>query len=72
MRSRHISVRVSPSPRHRFLYGQADYVITTGESVEGPLKGTRLEQRVGIMSFRKAWMNFHPDSRDVEFAPKDG
>jgi len=37
VRSRHISVRVKPGPLHRFLYGQADFVITTGESVRGEL-----------------------------------
>jgi len=42
VRSRHISVRVRPSPRHRFLYGQADYVITTGESVRQGLAGSGL------------------------------
>ena len=42
VRSRHISVRVNPSPRHRFLYGQADYVITTGESVRQGLAGSGL------------------------------
>lgn len=39
----------------------------TGEAISGPMAGTRLEQRVGIMSFRKAWQNFHPKSRDIEF-----
>ncbi len=41
--------------------------ITTGEAIAGPLKGKLLNQRVGIMSFRKAWRNFYPQSRDVEF-----
>lgn len=33
VRTRHISAPVAPGPLHRFLYGQADYLITTGESV---------------------------------------
>jgi len=37
IRSRHISARVNPGPLHRFLYGQADFVITTGESVRRDL-----------------------------------
>ncbi len=37
VRSRHISARVEPGPLHRFLYGQADFVITTGESVRQDL-----------------------------------
>jgi glycosyltransferase involved in cell wall biosynthesis len=37
VRSRHISARVKPGPLHRFLYGQADYVVTTGESVRRDL-----------------------------------
>jgi hypothetical protein len=41
--------------------------ISTGAAFEGPMAGRSLEQRVGIMSFRKAWQNFHPDSTDIEF-----
>ncbi|MBT8462952.1 MAG: glycosyltransferase, partial [Gemmatimonadetes bacterium] len=33
VRSRHISAPVRPGPLHSLLYGQADWVITTGESV---------------------------------------
>jgi glycosyltransferase involved in cell wall biosynthesis len=42
VRSRHISTPVVPGPLHRFLYGQADFVITTGESVRGGLADSRL------------------------------
>lgn len=41
--------------------------MLSGECTEGELKGSLLKQRVGIMSFRKAWQNFHPDSQDIEF-----
>lgn len=41
--------------------------ILDGLCVEGALKGKMLRQRVGIMSFRKAWENFHPNSQDVVF-----
>jgi glycosyltransferase involved in cell wall biosynthesis len=37
VRSRHISAHVEPGLLHRFLYGQADFVITTGESVRRDL-----------------------------------
>ena len=40
--------------------------ITTGTAVEGALAGKSLRQQIGIMSFRKAWQNFHPKSRAVE------
>ena len=41
--------------------------ILNGVCVKGELKRKVLKQRVGIMSFRRAWQNFHPDSMDVEF-----
>ena len=37
----------------------------TGVAVEGPLKGTRLKQQVGIVSYARAWKIFHPESRSV-------
>lgn len=42
VRSRHISARVKPGPLHRFLYGQADYVVTTGESIRRDLAASGL------------------------------
>lgn len=41
--------------------------VRDGTCIEGPLKGEALVQRVGIMSFRQAWQNFHPESVDVKF-----
>ena len=66
VRSRHISVRVKPSPRHRFLYGQADYVITTGESVRQELAGSGLVPLERSMSIPTGvdLERFHPDSAD--------
>jgi hypothetical protein len=46
---------------------QSRWSISRGKAIAGPLRGTELKQRVGIMSFRKAWQNFHPKSVDVEF-----
>ncbi|NNE00278.1 MAG: DUF3179 domain-containing protein [Pirellulaceae bacterium] len=40
---------------------------STGRAITGPMKGKRLTPKVGIMSFRRAWQNFHPDSKDIEF-----
>ncbi len=39
--------------------------LLSGRCIEGTLKGKMLKQRIGIMSFRKAWQNFHPDSTDI-------
>ena len=38
----------------------------TGTAVDGPLKGKQLEAVAGIMSFKNAWMTFHPDSQEVK------
>lgn len=46
------------------------WLLTTGQAIDGKLKGTMLEQAVGIMSFLKAWKNFHPETQFVDFAPK--
>jgi len=42
IRSRHLSAAVASGPLHRFLYGQADYVITTGESIRRDLAASGL------------------------------
>ncbi len=36
---------------------------TSGQALEGPLKGKRLKVLPGIVSFRRAWEVFHPGSR---------
>ena len=41
--------------------------ISSGEAIEGPLRGASLKQRVGIMSYKAAWMSFHPHSREIAF-----
>lgn len=41
--------------------------VLNGRCLDGPLKGNMLKQRVGIMSFKTAWQNFHPDSTNVPF-----
>ena len=66
VRSRHISVRVKPGPRHTFLYGQADYVITTGESVREALADTGLVPLDRSMSIPTGvdLERFSPDSGD--------
>ena len=38
-----------------------------GKALEGTKKGQRLQPQFGIMSYRKAWKTFYPDSSDVEF-----
>ena len=37
----------------------------TGMAVQGPLKGKRLQQLVGIVSYARAWDLFHPDTKFV-------
>ena len=41
--------------------------IAAGEAIRGPHAGSRLEQRVGIMSFKSAWVKFHPRSTESAF-----
>lgn len=41
--------------------------VRDGRCLSGALRGEALVPRVGIMSFRLAWKNFHPDSQDVDF-----
>lgn len=40
-----------------------------GVAVAGLLTGKTVEQQVSIPSFRRAWLNFHPDSRLIDLAP---
>ena len=44
----------------------SQWELMTGQCVSGELKGKALTPMPGIMSFRKAWKKFHPDSQDVE------
>lgn len=37
--------------------------FATGKAVEGPMKGKYLEAMPAIMSYRKTWRTFYPDSR---------
>ena len=45
---------------------ESRWEMLSGKCIDGKLKGKMLQQRVGIMSFRKAWENFHPDSIDIQ------
>ena len=65
--------RVNGRPR-RFRYKDGLLIDSSSNSrwdphsgvcVEGKSKGQMLTQRVGIMSFTRAWKNFHPDSRQI-------
>ena len=38
----------------------------SGRCVSGEMKGRELEEIPAIVSFRKAWMTFHPDSRMID------
>ena len=39
----------------------------TGQALHGKLKGKQLSQEVSIMSFKKAWDDFHPQSKSITF-----
>ncbi len=41
----------------------------SGEALEGPLAGKRLEPRLSMISYRKAWLTFYPNSREVSTKP---
>jgi hypothetical protein len=47
------------------------WVRTTGRCAEGVLKGAQLDPLPGIISFRRAWEAFHPES-EMMGAPADG
>ncbi len=38
-----------------------------GRAIDGAMKGKQLTPHVGIMSYRNAWQNFHPESKDVAY-----
>lgn len=43
----------------------------TGEAVSGDLKGAKLGARYGIISFRKAWAQFYPDTEIIDLPVSD-
>ena len=44
----------------------------TGVALEGPMKGEQLAHEIGMISYRKAWNVFHPDSRAVAHTDQVG
>jgi hypothetical protein len=38
----------------------------TGFATNGPLRGTQLTAQVGIVSYARAWSEFHPKSRELK------
>ena len=58
----------SDKPGLREQHSNGIWDPATGICISGPLQGETLQQQVGIMSFRTAWENFHPDSIDVVLA----
>jgi hypothetical protein len=51
--------------RMKDMQTQSLWNRATGVAESGPLNEMRLEQRVGIVSFKRAWNGFHPESRPV-------
>jgi len=39
---------------------------STGEAIDGPMRGQRLEQRAAIVSYTRAWRVFHPESKPID------
>jgi hypothetical protein len=39
--------------------------ISAGEAVKGPLKSKRLERRLGMLSYQRAWLTFYPTSKEA-------
>lgn len=62
-----LSFQHERSWRMRDEQTNSSWDLRVGEAVSGELKGRRLQQRVGIMSFRKAWIRFHADVSEPEF-----
>ena len=47
----------------RFRAGESTWNPTTGEAIDGPLQGQRLEALPSILSFADRWLAFHPKGR---------
>jgi hypothetical protein len=45
---------------------QSTWDSRSGAAIGGVLQGKRLKPHVGIVSIKKAWQMFHPDSREVD------
>lgn len=45
------------------IAGGSRWSPTTGEALDGPLKGKRLEAMPAIISFTEVWKQFHPQGR---------
>jgi hypothetical protein len=43
----------------------SEWSALTGQAIKGSLKGKRLERRLGMLSYRKAWLVFYPSSQEV-------
>ncbi len=44
----------------------------TGLALKGTLKGKHLEHQVGIVSYKRAWRVFHPDSKTITYSDNEG
>lgn len=48
---------------------ESEWDLTTGRAISGKMKGKQLKPLPGVVSFKRAWQNFHPDSSYAK--PKD-
>lgn len=60
-------LRFEAEGKHRMRDRETNSVWNrnTGVALEGPLRGRRLAHEIGLMSYKRAWDVFHPDSREV-------
>lgn len=63
--NRSLTFRPLESNQMQDLQTESTWNRATGEAIAGELKGTKLRQRIGIMSYRTAWLNFHPGTSEV-------
>ncbi len=66
VRSRTLSFSAAGDGRMKDSETGSIWEMSTGSAVSGTLKGNRLEQRLGMLSYRRAWNDFYPKSQAAE------
>ena len=42
---------------------KSEWNIATGKAINGSMKGKQLKPIPGVVSYRRAWANFHPETK---------
>jgi hypothetical protein len=42
---------------------QSEWNVATGKAISGPMKGRQLKPVPGVVSYRRAWEKFHPETK---------